>query len=120
MSIFPHIHTYIHTELTEPVLYGVKGSFIGMSLTLTAGYFLYIHSHIHLYMQVLLGLAWLAVVYVVYLFCKTRPMTARGENLTSLAAKIIQSSPQEGMYVCMYVFMYVCMCDVGWMLFCAL
>ena len=94
------------------MLYGVQGSFIGISLTLTAGYFLYIHSHIHLYMQVLLGLAWLAVVYVVYLFCKTRPMTARGENLTSLAAKIIQSSPQEGIYVCM--------CDVGWMLFCAL
>ena len=86
---YTYIHTYIH-------IYIAKGSFGGLWVTLTVSYFLYIDAHIHLYMRALLCLCWLAVMYVVHLFRKTRPMTSKCENLTSLAAKIIQSSPQEG------------------------
>lgn len=78
------------------------GLFYGICISLLGSYIIYVGPYVRPLSSAVVALATLAAVFILYSFCKKKPLTARVENLTSLAAKIIQSSPQEGLFPCSF------------------
>ena len=71
------------------------GTFIAYSCYLIYLYFLEIDVFLGLFMRLFFITIIIIYNYLAYCFNVKKPTISRNENLTSLAAKIVQSSPGE-------------------------
>lgn len=72
------------------------GLFCGAFLSLCGSAGLHVLPFLGPQCRLLLGGSFLLSAYLLLAFCRSRPAVAREESLSSLAAKIVQASPQEG------------------------